>query len=87
MQVEQYVPKCLVYSILWSFAGDAKMKVSLIGFSIEVNAHCAHHHDLYRPQVRHSMSDYIRSITTITLPPQTGQPILDFEVIFEIKAF
>merc|ERR550519_639625 len=54
-QVEQYVPKCLVYSILWSFAGDAKMKV------------------------RHSMSDYIRSITTITLPPQTGQPILDFE--------
>merc|ERR1719341_2456917 len=55
-QVEQYVPKCLVYSILWSFAGDAKMKV------------------------RHSMSDYIRSITTITLPPQTGQPILDFEV-------
>jgi dynein heavy chain 1 len=26
-QVEQYVPKFLVYSILWSFAGDAKMKV------------------------------------------------------------
>jgi dynein heavy chain 1 len=26
-QVEQYVPKSLVYSILWSFAGDAKMKV------------------------------------------------------------
>jgi hypothetical protein len=26
------------------------------------------------------MSDYIRSITTISLPPQTGQPILDFEV-------
>ena len=28
IQVEQYVPKCLVYSILWSFAGDAKMKVN-----------------------------------------------------------
>ena len=27
LKVEQYVPKCLVYSILWSFAGDAKMKV------------------------------------------------------------
>ena len=27
-KVEQYVPKCLVYSILWSFAGDAKMKVT-----------------------------------------------------------
>jgi hypothetical protein len=26
------------------------------------------------------MSDYIRSITTISLPLQTGQPILDFEV-------
>ena len=29
-QVEQYVPKSLVYSILWSFAGDAKMKVIMI---------------------------------------------------------
>ena len=55
-QMEQYVPKSLVYSILWSFAGDAKMKV------------------------RHAMSDFIRSITTIPLPPQTNQPILDFEV-------
>jgi hypothetical protein len=26
-QLEQYVPKSLVYSLLWSFAGDAKMKV------------------------------------------------------------
>ena len=26
-QLEQYVPKSLIYSILWSFAGDAKMKV------------------------------------------------------------
>merc|ERR1719193_188369 len=55
-QMEQYVPKSLVYSILWTFAGDAKMKV------------------------RHAMSDFIRSITTIPLPPQTNQPILDFEV-------
>ena len=28
-------------------------------------------------QVRHAMSDYIRSIATISLSPQTGQPILD----------
>jgi hypothetical protein len=26
------------------------------------------------------MSDYIRSVTTIPLPPQTAMPILDFEV-------
>ena len=57
-QMEQYVPKSLVYSILWSFAGDAKMKV------------------------RHAMSDFIRFITTIPLPPQTNMPILDFEVSF-----
>ena len=29
-QVEQYVPKSMVYSILWSFAGDDKMKVIMI---------------------------------------------------------
>ena len=57
-QMEQYVPKSLVSSILWSFAGDAKMKV------------------------RHAMSDFIQSITTIPLPPQTNMPILDFEVSF-----
>ena len=55
-QMEQYVPKSLVYSILWSFAGDAKMKV------------------------RHVMSDFVRSITTIPLPPITTVPIIDFEV-------
>merc|ERR1719219_2629726 len=54
-QMEQYVPKSLVYSILWSFAGDAKMKV------------------------RHVMSDFVRSITTIPLPPITTVPIIDFE--------
>ncbi|KAG8248505.1 Cytoplasmic dynein 1 heavy chain 1 [Homalodisca vitripennis] len=26
-QLEQYIPKVLVYSLLWSFAGDAKLKV------------------------------------------------------------
>ncbi|XP_065362456.1 dynein heavy chain, cytoplasmic-like [Calliphora vicina] len=26
-QLEQYIPKTLVYSVLWSFAGDAKLKV------------------------------------------------------------
>lgn len=26
-QLEAYVPKWLVYSLLWSFAGDAKLKV------------------------------------------------------------
>ena len=55
-QMEQYVPKSLIYSILWSFAGDAKMKV------------------------RHTMSDFVRSITTISLPPITAVPIIDFEV-------
>ncbi|XP_055383630.1 dynein heavy chain, cytoplasmic isoform X2 [Condylostylus longicornis] len=26
-QMEQYIPKALIYSLLWSFAGDAKLKV------------------------------------------------------------
>lgn len=26
-QIEKYITKCLVYSVLWSFAGDAKLKV------------------------------------------------------------
>lgn len=26
-QLEQYIPKTLVYALLWSFAGDAKLKV------------------------------------------------------------
>ncbi|XP_044746185.1 dynein heavy chain, cytoplasmic isoform X2 [Coccinella septempunctata] len=26
-QIEKYITKCLIYSILWSFAGDAKLKV------------------------------------------------------------
>lgn len=55
-QLEQYIPKALIYSLLWSFAGDAKLKV------------------------RSDLGDFIRSITTITLPNQTGVPIIDFEV-------
>merc|ERR1712142_383253 len=55
-QLEAYVPKSLVYSILWSFTGDSKMRV------------------------RHNMSDFVRSISTIALPPQNNMPILDFEV-------
>lgn len=26
-QAEKYITKCLIYSILWSFAGDAKLKI------------------------------------------------------------
>lgn len=26
-QLERYIPKCLVYALLWSFSGDAKLKV------------------------------------------------------------
>lgn len=26
-QLERYIPKVLIYSLLWSFAGDAKLKV------------------------------------------------------------
>uniref|UniRef100_A0A1B0B0C4 Dynein heavy chain, cytoplasmic n=1 Tax=Glossina palpalis gambiensis TaxID=67801 RepID=A0A1B0B0C4_9MUSC len=28
-QLEQYIPKALIYSVLWSFAGDAKLKVRI----------------------------------------------------------
>ena len=55
-QVEKYVSKCLVHAILWSFTGDAKMKV------------------------RDMMGDFVRSATTIPLPPSSSLPILDFEV-------
>lgn len=29
-QLERYVPKALVYAILWSFAGDGKLKGNVI---------------------------------------------------------
>ncbi|XP_073982188.1 dynein heavy chain, cytoplasmic isoform X4 [Rhodnius prolixus] len=56
-QLDRYIPKVLVYSLLWSFAGDAKLKV------------------------RSDLGDFIRSVTTIPLPPQnSNMPIIDYEV-------
>ena len=55
-QLEHYVTKSLIYAILWSFTGDAKLKT------------------------RSDFGDFIRSITTIPLPPQTHVPIVDFKV-------
>ena len=56
-ELERYIPKCLVYALLWSFAGDAKLKV------------------------RSDLGDFIRSVTTVPLPPSTHIPIIDYEVI------
>ncbi|RZC33924.1 Dynein heavy, DHC N2, AAA 9 and/or MT domain containing protein [Asbolus verrucosus] len=58
-QLEKYIPKCMVYSLLWSFAGDAKLKV------------------------RSDLGDFIRSVTTIPLPPSNNMPIIDYEVNIE----
>ena len=58
-QLESYIPKALVYAMLWSFTGDSKSSY------------------------REEMSSYIRSATTITLPPEAsskGSSILDFEI-------
>lgn len=55
-QLERYIPRCLVYALLWSFAGDGKLKI------------------------RSDMGDFIRSITTIPLPPSSSMPIIDYEV-------
>jgi hypothetical protein len=55
-QIERYISKSLIHSILWSFTGDAKIKV------------------------REEMSDFIRSATTIALPPNPSISILDYEV-------
>ncbi|GIX77260.1 cytoplasmic dynein 1 heavy chain 1 [Caerostris extrusa] len=55
-QLDRYIPRCLIYALLWSFAGDGKLKI------------------------RSDLGDFIRGITTIPLPPQTGAPIIDFEV-------
>lgn len=55
--LEKYVPSSLVYSILWSFAGDAKLKV------------------------RQDLGEFIRSITTIILPPATSSySLIDYEI-------
>lgn len=46
-----------MYALLWSFAGDAKLKV------------------------RSDLGDFLRSITTIPLPPHMPNvPIIDYEV-------
>ncbi|XP_034246586.1 dynein heavy chain, cytoplasmic-like isoform X2 [Thrips palmi] len=55
-QLDSYIPKCLVYALLWSFAGDAKLKG------------------------RSDLGDFIRSITTVPLPPTSSFPIIDYEV-------
>lgn len=55
--VEAFISKSFVSAILWSFSGDAKLKV------------------------RHDMGEYIRSTTTIPLPPANQLiPIIDYEV-------
>jgi dynein heavy chain 1 len=33
-----------------------------------------------RLKIRQELSDYVRSITTIALPPQDNVPIIDYEV-------
>ncbi|XP_012938795.1 cytoplasmic dynein 1 heavy chain 1 [Aplysia californica] len=55
-QMEQYMTKYLVHSLLWSMSGDSRIKV------------------------RQELGDFIRSVTTIPLPPATNVPIIDFEV-------
>ncbi|KAG1662035.1 Dynein heavy chain, cytoplasmic [Nymphon striatum] len=54
-QLERYIPRILVYSLIWSFTGDGKNKV------------------------REDLGKYIRSITTIPMPANSSQPIIDFE--------
>ncbi|CAG2102482.1 unnamed protein product, partial [Medioppia subpectinata] len=57
--LERFIPRSLVYGLLWSFAGDAKLKV------------------------RSDLGDFIRSITTIPLPPANSvTPLIDYEVTF-----
>ena len=58
-QVEAYIPKYLIYALLWSMSGDGKMSS------------------------RHDLSNYIRSITTIPLPPSNSL-IIDYEVLHVI---
>ncbi|RUS77140.1 hypothetical protein EGW08_015096 [Elysia chlorotica] len=56
-QMEKYMSKYLVYSMLWSMSGDSRIKV------------------------RCELGDFIRSITTIPLPPSSNVPIIDYEVL------
>lgn len=57
--LERYIPKCMIYATVWSFAGDAKLKV------------------------RSELGDFVRSITTIPLPPDNNMSIIDYEVTIE----
>ncbi|XP_057661058.1 dynein heavy chain, cytoplasmic isoform X2 [Diorhabda carinulata] len=57
--LDKYIPKCLIYSVLWSFSGDAKLKI------------------------RSDIGDFIRSVTTVPLPPDNNMPIIDYEVTIE----
>jgi dynein heavy chain 1 len=60
--VEGFMSRSLVYSMLWSFTGDAKLKT------------------------RHELGEFIRSTTTIQLPPPNPQlPIVDYEVTIIIR--
>lgn len=55
--VDRFMSKSLIYSMLWSFTGDAKLKT------------------------RHELGEFIRSTTTIPLPPPSAtMPIVDYEV-------
>ncbi len=56
--VEQYVPRYLVYCVIWCLSGDGKMKS------------------------REEMGEFIRSTTTIPLPPGTT-PVIDYEVTIQ----
>ena len=57
------MPRALVNSLLWSIAGDAKVKT------------------------RQELGDFIRGVTTIPLPPNPAQPIIDFEVRVIISSY
>ena len=58
--LEKYVQCALVYSILWSFAGDAKLKV------------------------RQDLGEFIRTVTTIPLPPPNPlYSLIDYEITFQ----
>lgn len=60
-QLERYVPRYLVFALLWSFSGDSKLKS------------------------REELGSYIRSITTVPLPPGTKMPIVDYEVLCSLS--
>ncbi|XP_040576126.1 dynein heavy chain, cytoplasmic [Lepeophtheirus salmonis] len=55
-QLERYIPKSLIYSLIWSFTGDSKLKVRI------------------------EFCEFIRSATTVPLPPNASSPIIDFDV-------